>query len=233
MLIFSINGQIYVYIHIPKNSGRYIKQQIGGKFECHHLVDNIVQNQISFVNPVLTNDFRSTQFPHFSYQQIILNKNELSDITPDSKYITFTRNPYDKLISGYFYAISSRPSDVVNISVERLRTLTMEEFINSLILEFRNFIKNRLNLLVEKHLIVKPQYKYVIDENGDIPLNLKFYRLEDYTTNTEAHNFFQFENFNLRKYDYSIYYDNECITIINEIYSKDFELFGYDKITSL
>ena len=45
--------------------------------------------------------------------------------------------------------------------------------------------------------------------------------------------FFQFENFNLKKYNYADYYDNECLVVINEVYKKDFELFGYEKITDV
>jgi len=80
---------------------------------------------------------------------------------------------------------------------------------------------------------MQQQYKYIIDENDNIPNDVTIYKLEEYETNTEAKEFFQFENFNLKKYNYADYYDNECLAIINEVYKKDFELFGYEKITNV
>ncbi len=234
MLIFSKDEQIYVFIHIPKNSGKYIKGQVGGKFKCYNLVENFIQSVNPLLKPVLTSNFCSSTFSHFNYKQILTNKDNLTDITPDTKYIAFTRNPYDRLISGYFYSLNNRTNGVINISIEILKHLTMDEFINTIIEDFRDYIKNRLVVLFnENNIIMQQQYKYIIDENDNIPNDVTIYKLEEYETNTEAKEFFQFENFNLKKYNYADYYDNECLAIINEVYKKDFELFGYEKITNV
>jgi len=138
------------------------------------------------------------------------------------------------LISGYFYSLNNRTNGVINISIEILKHLTMDEFINTIIEDFRDYIKNRLVVLFnENNIIMQQQYKYIIDENDNIPNDVTIYKLEEYETNTEAKEFFQFENFNLKKYNYADYYDNECLAIINEVYKKDFELFGYEKITNV
>lgn len=85
----------------------------------------------------------------------------------------------------------------------------------------------------ETDLFFRQQYKYVIDENGNIPNDVTIYKLEDYETNIEAQEFFQFENFNLKRYNYADYYDNECLELINEVYKKDFELLSYQTINNI
>jgi len=236
MLIFSKDEKIYVFIHVPKNSGRYMNKQMCDKFKCYQLEGkyDIFKNPLLAPTPTLSVNYFSYRFPHFSYKQILENKDYLPDITPDTKYIAFTRNPYDRFISGYFYLLNYLGNSNINISIEILKNLTMDEFINTIIEDFRDYIKNRLVVLLnENNLIMQQQYKYIIDENDNIPNDVTIYKLEEYETNTEAKEFFQFENFNLKKYNYADYYDNECLAIINEVYKKDFELFGYEKITNV
>jgi hypothetical protein len=237
MLIFSKDEQIYVFIHIPKNSGRYMNRQICEKFKCYQLEGkyDIFKNPLLAPNPTLSVNYFSYKFPHFSYKQILENKDYLPDITNNTKYITFTRNPYDRMISGYFYLLNYMGKiDIIDISIERLKNLTMGEFITTIIEDFRDYIKNRfLVLFNENNYIMKQQYKYIVDENGNIPNDLIIYKLEDYETNTELQTFLQFDNFNLKRYNYADYYDNECLAIINEVYKKDFELFGYENITNI
>ena len=69
-----------------------------------------------------------------------------------------------------------------------------------------------------------------MNSDGGIPDDITIYKLEEYTDNSEAGKFFNFINFQLKKYDYNIYFDTECIEIINNIYDKDFEIFNYTKI---
>ena len=238
MLIFSKDEQIYVFIHIPKNSGRYINKQICDKFKCYQLEGqynvNVFKNPLLAPTPILSDNYYSYKFPHFSYKQILENKDSLNDITPDTKYITFVRNPYDRLISGYFFLLNHLGKTNITISIETLKNLTMNEFITRIIEDFRYYIKNRLVVLCnENNIVMQEQNKYIIDENGNIPNNITIYKLEDYEVNTETQSFFQFENFNLKRYNHADYYDNECLQIINEIYKKDFELFGYEKIINI
>ena len=236
MLIFSKDEQIYVFIHIPKNSGRYINRQLCDKFKCYQLEGkyDIFKNLLLAPTPTLSINYFSYKFPHFSYKQILENKDNLPDITPDAKYIAFSRNPYDRFISGYFYLLNHLGNSNINISIEILKKITMSEFITTIIQDFRDYIKNRLVVLFnENNSIMQQQYKFIVDENGNIPNDVTIYKLEDYETNTEAQEFFQFNNFNLIKYNYADYYDNECLEIINEVYKKDFELFGYEKITNV
>jgi hypothetical protein len=60
-----------------------------------------------------------------------------------------------------------------------------------------------------------PQYLFVCDENLDIVKHIEIKKLED----TEKP----------KKYILTEYFDDECIHIINTIYSKDFLFFNYEK----
>jgi hypothetical protein len=234
MLIFSKYQQMYVFIHIPKNSGKYIKKQLFDKFKCYNLAENCVLPINPLLPPALTTNIYSGKFPHFNYKQILRSKADFTDITPDAKYIAFTRNPYDKFISGYFYILNNRTVGITDISIEKLKNLTMIEFINILVEGFRDYIKNRLVALFnENNLLMQPQYTFITDETGNIPHDLTIYKLEDYETNAEAQELFQLENFNLKRYNYAEYYDDKCLAIINEVYKKDFELLGYSRIENI
>jgi hypothetical protein len=126
----------------------------------------------------------------------------------------------------------------IEFSIHQLTNLTMEEYINSLATEFKNFIKtefiNQTNdNLTYGYRFVTQQSNYILDENNNMPENMIVYKLEDYLPGSEAQEFFQFNDFNLKTYDLSKFYDAETLAIVNEVYKKDFELFGYDIINNI
>ena len=172
-------------------------------------------------------------FYHFSYSLIKSQSKISSKITPDCKYITFVRNPYNRVISGYFYKYYiKKSSEYKTIKFNDLKDENNEEF-TTLVADLKRLIKENLLEYSESDLFFRQQYKYVVDENDNIPDDVTIYKLEDYETNTEAQKFFKFENFNLKRYNYADYYDNECLEIINEVYKKDFELLSYQTINNV
>jgi hypothetical protein len=62
---------------------------------------------------------------------------------------------------------------------------------------------------------------FVCDDTFNVSINVN--KLED----------LQYKGFNLKKYHLLLYYNNETLKIVNDIYSKDFELFDYKKITNI
>lgn len=200
MLIFSKNTtNIFIFLHIPKNSGRYIRKQISAKFDTHNCpIDN---NNISFLD-ISNNEIKV----HCNY--ITIKK-----IYPTNyKIITFIRNPYDRCISIFFQIYK------IYEPIDNLKKFIKTQLINN-------------NKLDEFHKFwFTPQIDYVVNSNGNIPDDITIYKLEEYSNDSEAGQFFQFENFNLKKYDYSLYLDDECIEIINNVYDKDFTIFNYKKI---
>ena len=90
MLIFNFNETKTIYIHIPKNCGRYIRKQIYNNFECE-----CVNPGYSYpVSYKVSND--SGYHLHDRYTQV----KDLAD-----NFITFVRNPYHRAISFFYLKI--------------------------------------------------------------------------------------------------------------------------------
>ena len=142
MLIFK-NNLYYVYIHIPKNGGKYIRKKI---------MDNN-KNEILRAYWCTENNFDLAHIPY-------VKRNEYVEPTINYHYFTYSRNPYHRLISGYFYLVE------------------LNRFANS-IQEFRSFIKNilktyKFELSFDSNMIhFYPQYLFLCDETYQIPNTIK------------------------------------------------------------
>ena len=133
----------------------------------------------------------------------------------------FVRNPYDRAVSGWNYNIDT----------------------NKLNIDFLVYLKMK-NIVSENeywHLFL-PQYESVIDENGNYFVDFvgKFENLEEDFTKilnnigiTDiVHDIDKKKN--VRNHSsYKKYYEQESLDIINEIYEKDFEIFGYKKFLKI
>ena len=186
MLIFKTNDEYCIFIHIPKNSGKYIRKQI------------INNNNNKILNKYwgIKSRLDLAHIPYMKKNNFIRN-----DIV--YKYITNTRNPYDRMISAFFYKNRNK-----NIG------------------DFKHFVKNKLisydfNMSFD-HTIIHyyPQYLFVCDENLDIPKNIEINKLEDVYGES------------IHIYDLTKYYDDGCLKIINNIYSNDFLFFNYHKLVN-
>ena len=77
-----------------------------------------------------------------------------------------------------------------------------------------------------------PQYLFLMNEQNEewnISKNIEVTKLE----HAKDYKFIHFKNFKLSKYIYAEYFDNECISILNKIYEKDFIIFHYQMIQYL
>jgi hypothetical protein len=189
MLIFK-NNKFYVYIHIPKNGGKYIRQKL-------------MMNKKNEIIKVYWSTENNIDLAHIPY----IKRNDYIDNDIIYHYFTYSRNPYHRFISAYFY----------------LCHMNEDEYKNS-IEDFRFFIKNKLkkiNFLNYNFNIIHfcPQYLFICDEEYNIPSCIHIMKLEEHENPTI--------------YDLSLYYDNECLSIINDVYIKDFELLKYPMINNL
>lgn len=210
MLLFEYNKTKFIYIHIPKNCGRYIRKQIYSNFECFN-VNEGYPYPVSFK---VSNDCGYNL--HDKYSQI----KHLSD-----NFITFVRNPYHRAISFFYLKIfennvfvtDTPVIDFIQNPLEILKTKHMDDLISILKSEFKKFILS----LADTSLSC--QYKYLVDEDGNIPENITCYKLEE----PETFSHLEFKNFNLKTYDLSEYYDSETLEAVNVYFKKDFEIFNY------
>jgi hypothetical protein len=185
MLIFKSNDNKYnIFIHIPKNSGTYIRQKI----------TNNKNNKILYEYWGIESGFDLAHIPYIMRNMFITGNIEYN-------YFTHTRNPYHRIISAFFYKDNKKNID-----------------------DFKYFVKNTLitydfNMSFDYNIIhYYPQYLFVCDENLDIPKNIKIDKIEDVETP--------------KTYDLTKYFNDECLNIINNIYSKDFLYFNYQKLVS-
>jgi hypothetical protein len=183
MLIFKTQNKYYIYIHIPKNSGKYIRQQI----------INDKSNKIIRAYWHVKNKLDLAHIPYIKKNNFIKNNIKYN-------YFTYTRCPYHRIISAFFYKNSHKTID-----------------------DFKHFVKNILISyefdMTFNHTIIHyyPQYLFVCNETSDIPTNIKINKLENCKNKTKT-------------YKLTDYFDDECIDIINNIYSNDFLFFNYEKI---
>jgi hypothetical protein len=240
MLIFShINDETkkYIFIHISKCCGKYIRKQIYNRFKTYFVSPEIATNPSAI--PISSTSEPDTQYimhqTYLKYKSYNLGQ---------TKFITFVRNPYNRLISAYYYCLLNRYYDdlsnkndileFIKTPFQILKIKTIDELIQKFKADVKKYVKTEVeNLNEEFNYVLTPQYKYIVDESNKIPEDIIIYKLEEYTSYSEPGLFFQFENFNLKVYDYSEYFDDESLEIVNRKYSKDFELLGYTKITSI
>jgi len=146
MLIFKnkLSDNYYVFIHIPKNGGKYIRQKI---------IDNKNNNVIkSFWN--INNNLDLAHIP-------FCKKNEFISENINYTFFTFSRNPYHRIISAFFYKNKSKK-----------------------ISDFKYFCKHQLveynfNLFFNRHYVhYYPQYLFLCDKNYNNVPEIKVNKLE-------------------------------------------------------
>jgi hypothetical protein len=145
MLLFTDGKEKYIFIHIPKNSGKYIRKKISNK------IDNIIIKSYWGIK----NNLDMAHIPYTKKYKFIENNVKYN-------YFTYTRCPYDRIISAFFY---KNPKKNIN--------------------DFKNFVKNTLisydfSMNFDYRFIhYYPQYLFVCDENLNIPKNIDINKLED------------------------------------------------------
>jgi hypothetical protein len=145
MLIFINKNIYYIYIHIPKNGGKYIR-------------NNIINDKKNKIIKSYWDVKLQLDLAHIPY----MKKDDFVEQNIEYNYFTYTRCPYDRIISSYFYLNKNKNKN-----------------------DFKNFIKTKLMLFnfsnVFHYTIIHyyPQYLFVCDTNLDIQNNIKICKLEN------------------------------------------------------
>jgi hypothetical protein len=205
MLIFHAHNpkKRIVFIHIPKNSGKYIRQCIKNKY-------NVIKSfwDVSLIDRA-----------HIPFRM----KNNFIDKSKQHRFITFVRNPYDRFISSFFYKFPKGSIiDFERFIIEILPTYNFDLFYNPQII---HFYPQYLFLIDE----VGEEWN--IHNKIEIEKLEKLEKLEKSKNNNKLINLINLgHDFNIKKYNHSDYFSNKSIKIINNIYHKDFISFNYAKI---
>tara|TARA_R100000458_G_C8118162_1_gene138144 strand:- start:38 stop:589 length:552 start_codon:yes stop_codon:yes gene_type:complete len=179
-----------IFTHIPKTAGTSIKEAL------------LNDNNFSLLDSQ----------KHESIHNIKKN-----NIKAYNKYRKFTvvRNPYDKMISTYFFLQKNNINKHMDVR------------------QFNEWIKDPYKLpciqklpIQTKYLLIVPQYLW-IDETVTV---LKYENL-----NNELNKFLNqkivLPKINNSKHEHYLkYYNNKSLTIIRERYKEDFNKFNYEKL---
>jgi hypothetical protein len=145
----------------------------------------------------------------------------------------FVRNPYDRLVSEYFWKIKDND---IRLGLN-CKTLSFKQFIILLNQKF-NYLLNMPHNEVSHFL---PQYLFVCNEEDELLVDLvKKYEdgLEEGLKQLLSElGYSNLENIKLPKHNvtrnkrkkYTEYYDEETKELVYNMYQKDFIIFGYDK----
>ena len=189
ILYFDKDGNLNCFIHIPKNVGKYIRNKINSS-KTNTVVSNFwgIENNID-----------KAHIPFMMASEYIKDLNDL-----DVHFYSFSRNPYDRIISAFLYKYGSRrtPQEFRRFCADKL-------------------IKYKFTEIFKKEIIhYYPQYLFLSDKNESrLNATIMVKQIEDFNET----------DFFLKTYDMYYYYDSKTLEIINEIYSLDFELFNYPK----
>lgn len=193
-----------LFVHIPKTGGTVIEKEIKQKS-----TQTLYSGKRNKLLPV---PFNGCSLQHQFYTTLYKFRDKLDINFDNIKVFSVVRNPYDRVISDLFwFKLIKRDYDsdkVYNV--------------------IKNSYLNRNNL--DNHN--KPQYKFVTDEMGNLIPHIKIFKTEELNQiNDDINKFIGFK-INIKRgntnKDYSRYLNNDSISLINEFYKKDFELFDYN-----
>jgi hypothetical protein len=156
MIVYIKNGQIYAFIHIPKNSGTYIRKQI-----LDDTNNNILK---SFWN--VSNRIDMAHIPYILHSNFITHNVDY--------YYTYLRNPYHRLISAYIYKYRTN----TNIKIFIKNSLKNFNFNLKFDPTIIHFYPQYLFLIDKYNKIPKNIKLYKVEE--DLNLSPHYYNLSDY-----------------------------------------------------
>jgi hypothetical protein len=186
------------FVHVPKTGGASILRF------CRKHGISVINHNIRDKNRVSLTDFKSLQPTCFTF--------------------CFVRNPWDRLVSTYFYLKNGGNKEEDRKDAE----LYLPQA------DFRSFVLDAFKSeRVFEQMHLRPQYTWLSNKQGLIVDNIG--RFEDLqgSFNTVC-SLIKLPNYRLPHKNksnhkpYRNYYDAEMWEIVRSAYEKDVELFGYD-----
>lgn len=163
MLIYENNNKLYCYIHIPKNSGKHIRHTIIND------TDNIVLKEY------WGGEMRDDVYFDLAHIPFMLKNDYINFLKEqDVSYYTYTRNPYNRIISAFFYKNSA---------------LNIDNFKDWIKKELVTYDFNKSFHCINIHYY--PQYMFMCNSDFEIK-EVKFEKLEG--------NFPDIKEYDLSKY---------------------------------
>lgn len=184
-----------IFVHIPKNAGLSVSYALFGNTGGSHRKIKDYQELFS----------RRAFIKYYKF--------------------TFVRNPWDRLVSTYFFLKEG--------GVTEKDRIWSEDHLSSY-KDFKTFVKLWLNEEnISNSLHFQKQCDFLQDNQGNLSIDFigRFENIEaDFKTITNELNIkrnLRKTNSSKRKQNYREYYDEETKNIVSEVYKQDIKLFNY------
>jgi len=222
-----------IFIHIPKTGGGSIEKSLGIFGEDNN----------GSLNPnlnILYGKKNNKLLQHLTISEIKAIKDKEYKTY---KKITFVRNPFDKLLSEYFWRIQLYGKNKIDF-----KYFLMEEVIprkNKINTYVKNFYKDE-KIISSMDIHYMEQYKFLINNNNlDVDSIGKFEDFEsdfkklfnkkllNYKINKSKVDYFYYFSKKflpkfIKKRLYRKFYDNDSRKLVEQEYKKDLDLFNYN-----
>lgn len=139
----------------------------------------------------------------------------------------FVRNPYDRLVSTYFYLMGDREN-------------FLDKAYHHIVKRYPSFKEFVLSIepdgLMEVILHLQPMWQWLVNHNGDVivPVILKIEepeKIDEYLLKFGLPGWTEAQRENTSDHgDYTSYLDPDIIAVVNRIYEKDFSFFNYETL---
>jgi len=186
-----------IFVHVPKTAGKSISHSLFNWILGPHM--NILKFQLVFPKPTFDRYFK----------------------------FAFVRNPYDRLVSAFFYLKNSDPnsSDYPWAKANLSRYDDFETFVTDWV--------TPQNILTWPHF--KPQYRFICDVHDHVLVDFigRYENLEQdfaiVAQKLQINAELQYRNRGQhRRRKYHTYYTEETKNIVAEVYERDFTILEYD-----
>jgi len=207
-----------LFIWLPKTAGSSIYHALRKtRYKCRKLLNAEKNGVIELPYSDFTNRGAVT-FSHTSIAALIRHGIMQKDFFESSFKFCFVRNPWDRLVSLFFY-----------------RQLDQEyENFRKFCLDFKDQAVEPIGLFNARlNSQFNDQVSWIIDENGRLMVDFigRFERLEEDFSKIcrvlGVRNRLPHRN-RSNHTNYREYYDKETIAIVRQRYKRDIEFFGYD-----
>ena len=210
------NNIIYsVFIHIPRTGGLFLKTSLGiFNLRSPRQTRNKKRRGKVYKRPHVS-------FGHQDYLHLVEQRIVNKEFDRQAFKYTFCRNPFDWVVSAYFYITTTSAYD--SLLPKSTSFLEFTRMLGNI------KVPNKLEAACGKGLWFKPQYKRI--KGIDLGFIGRFENLEEdvhKVGNILGLEVFKKEPSHVTDHlPFSEYYNDESIKNVVKFYKKDFEFFGY------
>ncbi len=217
-----------VHLHIPKTAGTAIELQFADLGDMHWDTPS---------------RYGRVRRPDRWYEDQHLSLMELREVSQGgligSDTFAVVRNPYQRLISEYLW----RYSLVYDQHAAELTGFdTFEALIAAIPLDLAHNWSRYMALADRDHanilIHLRPQWQYVCDSSGRLDRSVEIVRFEHLAEDIEP----LYRRWGVvsrpftaprAPHELAGYFTDEALAVVNEVYDRDFEWFGYERVHAL